>query len=234
MKKIVAIMVSVVMLMSLAACGGGGNADSKYEGNYISVAGEAMGMTMTGDDIAGFSLNLKSGGKGTITVEGESHNIRWSNEGDTITVKVSGEELVAAYEDGALRFSDFLGMGMNLVLALEGSPAADPSLYLSAEDQAMVGNWTSHTVTDVLGDDASAEISPTALSLELYPDHTGTGALNGEDLKLQDYTWSGLGNWACFDDAEGCVISSWETNDDGELEVTYDDGDNYWIFICSK
>lgn len=44
----------------LAACGGNGRADEKYCGKWISVAGEALGMTLSGEDIEGSVLSLKA------------------------------------------------------------------------------------------------------------------------------------------------------------------------------
>ena len=87
----IALVASVFML---SACGSGGRADEEFEGKYISVSGEALGITLTGEDISGFSLDLKSGGKGSMTVYGESESIEWTNDDENLTIDISGTEMV--------------------------------------------------------------------------------------------------------------------------------------------
>ena len=108
-------MVTVTML---AGCGDG--VATGYEGKYISVAGEMMGMELTGEDIAGWSIELNNGGKGKMEIGGDAGSIKWSLEGETITVNVDGEEMTGAFEDDKLVFDDVLGSGMKLTFAKEG------------------------------------------------------------------------------------------------------------------
>ena len=112
---IIAMMIAVTML---AGCGGG--EATGYEGKYVSVSGEMMGVELTGDDIAGWSIELKSGGKGKMESEGETGNIKWSLEDKTITIKVDGEEMTGVFEDDKLVFDDILDSGMKLTFAKEG------------------------------------------------------------------------------------------------------------------
>ena len=112
------------VVFMLSACGGSGRTDAEYEGKYISVSGEAIGMTLTGEDISGFGLELKSGGKGTMTVNGESDTIKWTNDDKNITVKISGTDIVGAIGQDTITFDNMLNMGMKLTFAKEGSEAA--------------------------------------------------------------------------------------------------------------
>ena len=116
---ITAFVLSFVIAFSMAACGGGGEATG-YEGKYISVSGEMMGIELTGEDIDGWSIELNNGGKGKMEIDGEMENIKWTLEGETITVNVDGEEMTGTFEDDKLVFDDILGSGMKLTFAKEG------------------------------------------------------------------------------------------------------------------
>lgn len=117
---IVAMMIAVTMLVG---CGGGGEATG-YEGKYVSVSGEMMGITLTGEDVSGWAIELNNGGKGKMEIDGEKGNIKWSLEGETITVNVDGEEMTGVFENDNLIFDDVLGMGMKLTFAKEDTSAA--------------------------------------------------------------------------------------------------------------
>ncbi len=227
MKKLSAILLSVIMVLSLAACGGG-RADDAYIGNWISVAGTAMGVTLTGDDIAGFGLVLEKGGKGSMSVDGDSANIKWTNNDTTLTISVQGEDFVGNIGADTLVFENLMNLGMDLTFAKEGTSAANPENYLPEAEKNMIGTWVSYQVTDVLGDDASAEVAPDALKMTFKGDHTVDIEFNGETITGE--VWSMLDTWGSLDDSE--YDFSWDIAD-GELEVTYN-GDNYWIFKCKK
>ena len=54
----------------------------------------------------------------------------------------------------------------------EGTDAAKPENFLPEEEKALLGDWVSASVTDVMGDDASNEVSPSAITATLNPDHS--------------------------------------------------------------
>ena len=211
----------------LAACGGG-NADSKYEGKWISVAGSALGVTLTGDEISGFGLDLQSGGKATMELDGETHKIRWSNEGETITLKVDGEDVVGKAGGDTIEFDDMLGMGMKLTFAKEGSEAAKPENNMAENDKKMLGSWQSVKVTDILGDPVD-NMKDNSLAMEFGADHKAKVTLNGTDMGT--YNWSMLGEWGSLDDDS--VSISWDIKGEN-LEVNYSVDEDYFVFTCSK
>ena len=190
-------------VLMLAACGGSGNAGSEYEGKYISVAGESMGITLTGEDISGFALELKSGGKGTMTVDGDSDSITWTNDGEKITVNLDGVEMVGTIGKDTLIFDNVLNMGLKLTFAKEGSEAAKPENNLPENDKKLIGTWQSNTVTDVLGDPVEG-LSGDELKMEFAADHTVKVAFDGNDLG--SHKWSLLGDWGSIE-GEGLSIS---------------------------
>ena len=80
----------------------------------------------------------------------------------------------------------------------------------------------------------SSEADPSGLVLNFNADHTASGELNGEALAIDGLKWSMFDTFGSFAEADDCVISSWLINEDGTLEVTYDDGENYYLYICEK
>lgn len=214
----------------LAGCGkGSGRADSQYVGKYVSVAGEALGITMTGEDISGFGLELQEKGKASITIDGETEGISWSNDDSNIKLKISGKEFVGEIGADTIKFVNLMDMGMDLTFAKEGTDAANPAHYLPESDKLMVGTWTSYRVTDVLEDDASGDVDPAALTITFAADYTAEVSYLGENLGT--HKWSLLGDFGSFDDSDLDITWNIKGN---EIEATYSKGDDYFIFYCKK
>ncbi|MBR5701870.1 MAG: hypothetical protein IKX47_05330 [Oscillospiraceae bacterium] len=109
MKKTIAIiMLAVLLLGLLAACGGksgGGSGDSGSVGNDPLLGtykfSKMVDMTVQEyADLVGLSLEeaqafmiieLLSGGKGTLSVEGQVQNITWKTEGEKFTLTAKDE-----------------------------------------------------------------------------------------------------------------------------------------------
>ncbi len=235
MKKFLSIIVVCIFAFSLSSCGGGGSSggqaesESPYAGKYIAVAGEALGVTLTGDEVDGFSLNLESNGKGTMTVNDDSGKCTWTADDTTLTIKVEGEEIVGTLGQDTITFDDMLNMGMKLIFAKEGTDAANPENYLPEKEKNMLGVWKSNKVTDVLKHDASEEIDPAAITIEFFSDHTAKATLGEKDLGQG--TWSFIGDSGYFDG--DYVLQRW-SNEGENIELTYSDDDDYWIFTCTK
>ncbi|MDO4617757.1 MAG: hypothetical protein Q4B03_09970 [Lachnospiraceae bacterium] len=202
---------------------------STIAGNYISVVGEMWGVSLTGEDMEGFSINLEDGGACTLVVDGDSGNASWTEDGDILTIEIEGEEIQGTIGEDILVFEDMLGMGMDITFAKEGTDAAKPENYLPEEDKAMLGVWNSHTVTTILGDDASGEVDPEGLTIEFFSDRTAAASLSGSDLGTT--SWSS--DFKYFDDEY--LLSRWETIEGSDdIIITYTDDDNYWEFTLTK
>ncbi|MFQ7291218.1 MAG: hypothetical protein ACLRQ0_03095 [Monoglobales bacterium] len=231
MKKYFNFTYAIVLLCAvfmLSACGGSGKADAEYEGKYISVAGEAMGMTLTGEDINGFGLELKNGGKGTMTIYGDSGTIKWTNDDENITVNIDGTDIVGAIGQDTITFDNVLDMGLKLTFAKEGSEAAKPENHLPETDKKMLGIWQSNTVTDVLGDPVEG-LSGNELKMEFAADYTVKVTFKGNDLG--SHKWSLLGDWGSLD--SDVLDISWDINDNG-INVNYSTDEDYFVFSCTK
>ncbi|MBR2742178.1 MAG: hypothetical protein IKD89_01150 [Clostridia bacterium] len=231
-KKIVALTIAVLMIaVLLTGCGGGGSssqAETGYEGTYVSVKVEAFGFDMTGSDAEGFTLTLDKGGKGVMDIEGDSSNIKWKLDGNAITIEAGGDKMTGTVEGDTVYIEDLGGMGMNILFAKEGSEAANPANYVSEDDATYVGVWQSAAVYDVEGNDASAEIAPDAYYMELYADKSAVVYFNGNDMGQQ--AWSTFGDLGMIDD----LNVMWEANEDGSITVSYYEDDYYFDFVCVK
>lgn len=228
MKKIISIILAGIMMLSLAACGEDGRSDDAYVGKWQSVSGTAMGYTLTGEDISGFSFDFESDGKGIMTVDGDKTKIKWTNDDKNLTVKIDDEKLVGEIGDNTLKFKNLLDTGMDITFAKEGTDAANPENYFPENEKKMLGSWSSYKVTDVLGDDASGEVAADALKMTFKGDHTVDIEFRGEKIEAQK--WSMLDDWGTLDDSE--YDFSWQIVDE-EIEVTYNE-EEYWIFTCAK
>ena len=123
MKKLIAILLTLVMLLSLAACGGE-TAEDPNAGKYLGTTAKALGMTMPMTDIYEGEtwLELKSGGKGTIMLDGDSFSMKWSLEGNAFTLTVDGVECDGTLENGVI-VMDLMNMGVEMTFLKEGAEA---------------------------------------------------------------------------------------------------------------
>lgn len=119
MKKIIAFLMAVAMLLSLAACGGG-EPDPNC-GVYQGIRGEMDGIVLTMEELyPGESyLELKSGGKADLVLEGDKFTGKWTLEGDQFNLVVDGEDCPGTLKDGIAIF-DFTGIGLYLTFAKDG------------------------------------------------------------------------------------------------------------------
>ncbi len=203
--------------------------EKSIAGNYISVLAEMWGISLTGEELEGFSIDLEDGGSGTMVVDGESGSLTWTDDGEMLIIEIEGEEILGNIGEDTLVFEDMLGMGLDITFAKEGTAAADPENYLPDEDKAMLGVWNSYAVADVMGDDASEEVDPAGLTIEFFGDRTATASLSGTDLGTT--SWSS--DFKYFDN--DYLLVNWETIEDSDdIIITYSDEDNYWDFTLSK
>lgn len=237
MKKMISVFIAMVLCLSLAACSGSSTkVDEELIGKYVCVAGTMMGVTVSGDDVTDFELDLQDKGKGSIIIYGKSYKIKWSNDDDTVTLKIDGVDAVGKRGEDSITFEEFLadklGVSMDLVFAKEGSDAAKPENYLPEEEKALLGDWSSVSVKDIMGDDASGDVDPNALTATFNDDHTATISFMGEDIG--SFEWSVLSESIIFTgDFDGDLVMSGDYKD-GVLLLNYSAGDDYFIFTMEN
>ncbi|MDL2214256.1 DUF5640 domain-containing protein [Clostridia bacterium OttesenSCG-928-O13] len=121
MKKVVSILLALVLVIGLAACGGG-KSDDPNVGMWNAVSASMMGIDMEIDELfeSGVTLELKANGKFTIDVDGEKGNGKWEYDGDTLKFSASDADMTGTVEDGMLTLTNLLGMGIDITFEKEG------------------------------------------------------------------------------------------------------------------
>ena len=118
MKKAVSITLSLILLVSLTACGGNEKNDDPNLGLYECTAVELMGISMAPEDLMSgeTSLELKAGGKGTAIMDGSKASLKWELDGTALSFTFEGETFTGTLENGVIK-AEMMGMTMTFVNA---------------------------------------------------------------------------------------------------------------------
>ena len=114
MKKVFALMIALTLALCLCACGGGGEETDPNAGLYTCTGIEMMGLSFTPEEIleeGDASIELKSGGTCTFTMEDVSETFDWTLDGDVFTVELEGETFTGTLADGVIVL-DMMAMNM--------------------------------------------------------------------------------------------------------------------------
>lgn len=236
MKKIISILIVMMLSLSIIACGGSGRADDALSGKYIAVTGTSFGTTLSGSEMEGFTLELKSKGKATITIDDETINGKWVNDDDTVTITVEKTDIVGELGEDTIIFKDFLkeevGVSLDITFAKEGTDAAKPENFLPEEEKALLGDWVGASVTDVMGDDASSEVSPSAITSTLNPDHSSIISFDGTEIATPQ--WSYISETVLFEGDVADGASLYGEYKDDQFIITYTGNDFYYNFTMES
>ena len=124
MKKSVVLLLCLCLLLTAAACGSA--PDDPNAGVYECVSVEMSGISLDINEVYpdGVTLELKSGGKGTITMENRDFGLKWeAAEDKTLTLEIDGETSQGTIDNGVI-VVDLMGMGMNFTFE-RGDAAAE-------------------------------------------------------------------------------------------------------------
>lgn len=240
MKKKMRFVSAILMMLSMlfvTGCGSDTAEKSPYEGKWVAVIGEMLGMQTSVEEAVGgeMSLELKSRGKATIHIAEDSGKGKWAVEGDQFTLTIDGEEMVGTIGEDTITFDDMLGMGVKMIFAKEGTDATNPALYLPEEEKAMLGEWMSETVEEVMGDGPQTSMEGVenindALRLNFTNDHNVAVIYKGQEVGT--FTWSVSLGYCMIESEEPSLYVT--INDDGTLEIDYSSADDYYTFHCVK
>ena len=143
--------------------------------------------------------------------------------------------MVGTIGEDNISFDDMLGMGVKVIFAKDGTDAMDPALYLTEEESAVVGEWVSESVEELLGDGPQTSMEGVdnindALRLNIKADRNVTVIYKGEEIGT--FPWSvALGYCTIESDNPSLSVM---INDDGTLDVDYSDDEDYYTFHCVK
>ncbi len=183
MKKLLSILLTLALALSLCACGGP-QYDESLMGVYTCYAVEMLGIEMKADEVLSqtSTLELKQGGKGKMNIEGTSGSVKYTLDGETITVDIDGETATGTLKDGVLHIEI---MNMNMYFIQEGKEVPEvvaPEVgYFTFESMEMDGETLTKDDMRAVGGD------PDSFFLIINEDGTGTLAVAGEDA--QQLTW---------------------------------------------
>ena len=177
MKRLFAFLLALTMLLSLAACGGG--EEDPNAGKYIGVTAAVGGFSMPMSDIYEGEtwIELKSGGKGTIMLDGDEFKIKWSLEGNAFTLTVQGVDSVGTLSSGDIVI-DLMDMGCVMTFEKEGGSIADKVANMATYNDT--GYWELIRIDGATEEDSVGEEDLKLLKrmgmtmyLELLEDGTG-------------------------------------------------------------
>ena len=122
MKKIFALILALGTLLSLAACGGT-SAPDPNAGLYEAMYGSADGIQVPISTMweKGFSIELTSGGKGSVHVDGTDGNLKWTLDGTRLHIEgvglsARGLVLDGTLENGVMILQNVMDQGVDLRL----------------------------------------------------------------------------------------------------------------------
>jgi len=111
MKKIIALILVSLMLVSLASCGGGSE-PSGYEGTYKCTYANLLDYPLEGEDAPGVTLEVKEGGKLVWTSDEDVSEFDYTIDGTTMTITSAGLDVATAKLEGdQIIIDDWYGLG---------------------------------------------------------------------------------------------------------------------------
>ena len=173
-------------------------------------------------------LNISSSGK--ITIVDQSRNGTYVNG-----IRISQNVPVPVTRKDIISFDNMLEMGVKVIFAKDGTDAMDPALYLTEEENAVIGEWAAESVEELLGDGPQTSMEGVdnindALRLDFKSDRNVTVIYKGE--KIGTFPWSVALGYCSIESENPSLIVM--INDDGTLKVDYSDDDDYYTFHCVK
>lgn len=113
MKRTLVCLLTAILLLSLCACGGGGAAADPNAGKYIGYQADVMGWEPIENiyDEGENYIELKSGGKGTFCLNGEVLKVKWTMDGENLTMTADDQTCTGTLKDGLITI-DFFGSGI--------------------------------------------------------------------------------------------------------------------------
>ena len=180
MKKIVAILLTIAMVLSLAACGGG--EPDPNAGKYQGISAKALGLTMEMSEVYPGEtwVELKSGGKGTVMLDGDDFPMKWTLDGEAITITVEDVDSVGTLADGVLTV-DLMNMGVEMTFLKEGAQTPAPKTTYNDAGYWEIVRMESEDPASAISEEDMAFVKSLGVLMYMELNADGTGALFMED-----------------------------------------------------
>lgn len=226
----------IICTFFLNGCGGK-EEKSPYEGKWIAVSAQMMGMSVSIEETFGgaFEFEVKNGGKVNVFIGEDTGKGKWSVEKEEFTLTIEGEDMVGVVGENTISFDDMLGMGVKIIFAKEGTDAVNPDLYLTEEESAVLGKWMSESVEELLGDGPQTSMEGVTdihdvLQLDFKNDRSVVVSYMSQEVGT--FPWSVAFGY-CTIETENPSISI-TINDDDTLDVDYSTDEDYYTFHCIR
>lgn len=180
MKKIVAILLTIAMLLSLAACGGG--EPDPNAGKYQGVSAKALGMTMAMSEVYPGEtwVELQSGGKGTVMLDGDNFPMKWTLDGEAITITIEDVDSVGRLADGVITV-DMMDMGVEMTFLKEGAEMPAPKATFNDAGYWEIVRMESDDLASAISEEDMAFAKSVGVLMYMELNADGTGVLFMED-----------------------------------------------------
>ena len=180
MKKIVAILLTIAMLLSLSACGGG--EPDPNAGKYQGISAKALGMTMAMSEVYPGEtwVELKSGGKGTVMLDGDDFPMKWTLDGEAITITIDGADSVGRLADGVITV-DLMDMGVEMTFLKEGTEMPAPEVTYNDAGYWEIVRMESEDPASAISEEDMAFVKSPGVLMYMELNADGTGAMFMED-----------------------------------------------------
>ena len=180
MKKRIAILLTIVMLLSLAACGGG--EPDPNAGKYQGISAKALGMTMDMSEVYPGEtwVELKSGGKGTVMLDGDDFPMKWTLDGEAITITIEDVDSVGTLADGVITV-DLMDMGVEMTFLKEGAEMPAPKATFNDAGYWEIVRMESEDPASAISEEDMAFAKSVGVLMYMELNADGTGVLFMED-----------------------------------------------------
>ncbi|MDI9472171.1 MAG: hypothetical protein GX260_04190 [Tissierellia bacterium] len=246
MKRMMAILLAVSILLGLSACGGG--LKESYMGTYRAYSGEMFGITMTADELFGgedkFTLELRSSEKVTVDAQGEKLKGKYTLSDESITIEVDNLTMSGRLIDNMLFVDNVLGMeGLKIIFYKEGTtPTMTPGASAGEESAGAVETPMTIEEAPESGETASEPVADVGVLGNYYGFAYHSNANQDFSLRFEDKVpiWAYLGSDAEGDNffeiykeedrnTDSVIASMWVMIFDNKM-VPFIGEENAWIY----
>ena len=125
-------------------------------------------------------VELKSGGKGTVMLDGDDFPMKWTLDGEAITITIDGVDSVGSLADGVLTV-DLMEMGVEMTFLKEGAEMPAPEVTYQDAGYWEIVRMESEDPESAISKENMAFVKSVGVQMYMELNADGTGALFMED-----------------------------------------------------